>query len=32
VHAPRRGKTVPIESLDDGCFLKHLKGVWRFDD
>jgi cell wall-associated NlpC family hydrolase len=31
VHAPRRGKTVSIDSLDDGYFLKHLTGVGRFD-
>jgi len=31
VHAPRKGKTVSIESLDDGYFLKHLTGVGRFE-
>src|SRR5262245_44572335 len=30
VHAPRRGRTVSIESLDDGYFLMHLTGVGRF--
>ena len=31
VHAPTKGKKVSIESLDDGYFLKRLKGVGRFD-
>jgi cell wall-associated NlpC family hydrolase len=31
VHAPSRGKTVSIESLDDGYFLPRLIGVGRFD-
>jgi len=31
VHAPRKGKVVSIESLDDEYFAKHLKGVGRFD-
>jgi cell wall-associated NlpC family hydrolase len=32
VHAPSRGKTVSIESLDDGYFLPRLIGVGRFSD
>jgi murein DD-endopeptidase len=31
VHAPSKGKKVSIDSLDDGYFLKRLKGVGRFD-
>jgi len=31
VHAPSKGKTVSIGSLDDGYFLKRLIGVGRFD-
>ena len=31
VHAPRKGKSVSIGSLDDGYFLEHLTGVGRFD-
>ena len=31
VHAPSKGKTVSIDSLDDGYFLSRLIGVGRFD-
>jgi cell wall-associated NlpC family hydrolase len=31
VHSPKRGRTVSVESLDDGYFIEHLTGVGRFE-